>query len=113
MNLLKEIPLFSKGELERALRELSKLRCADMDGLVVEMVKFASALLKEKLLHCFNHTLRSGKFEDSWSHTIFQMLPKTGDLSDIANWRPIAILPILYKIFARLIYNRISSVLFS
>ena len=40
------------------------------------------------------------------------MLPKSGDLTKVSNWRPIAILPILYKIFARLVYNRISPVLF-
>ena len=35
------------------------------------------------------------------------MLPKSGDLKDPSNWRPIAILPILYKIFSRLLYHRL------
>ena len=39
------------------------------------------------------------------------MLPKTGNLCEIANWRPIAILPILYKLFARMVYHRISPTL--
>ena len=34
-----------------------------------------------------------------------------GDLKDASNWRPIAILPILYKIFARLLYQRLQPIL--
>ena len=41
------------------------------------------------------------------------MLPKDGDTTQLKNWRPIAILPIMYKLFARLLYNRISPILFS
>ena len=40
------------------------------------------------------------------------MLPKDGDLSSVSNWRPIAILPVIYKLFARFLYNRISPQLF-
>ena len=40
------------------------------------------------------------------------MLPKDGDSQDVANWRPIVILPILYKLFVRLIYKRVASTLF-
>ena len=41
------------------------------------------------------------------------MLPKDGDTRQLKNWRPIAILPIMYKLFARLLYNRISPTLFN
>ena len=39
------------------------------------------------------------------------MLPKSGDLGNAGNWRPIAILPILYKIFSRMIYHRLQPTL--
>ena len=35
------------------------------------------------------------------------MLPKTGDLKQVSNRRPIAILPILYNLFARMVCLRI------
>ena len=40
------------------------------------------------------------------------MLPKDGDLKELCNWRPIALLPIFYKIFSKLVYNCISNHLF-
>ena len=44
--------------------------------------------------------------DGSWKETVFTMVPKSGDLTDPANWRPIAILKNCYKVFARIIYNR-------
>ena len=35
------------------------------------------------------------------------MLPKSGDLKDSGNWRIILILPILYQIFSKMLYNRL------
>ena len=75
------------------------------------MIKYGSLFLKEELLRCFNNAMKTGVFDESWHYTIFQMIPKTGDLSKISNWRPIAILPVLYKLFSRLIYNRIAPIL--
>ena len=69
--------------------------------------------MKYEIKFHFNIMLSSGDFEPSWHMTIFRMLPKDGDLSKESNWRPIAILPILYKAFARLLYNRISPPLLS
>ena len=39
------------------------------------------------------------------------MLPNTCDLSNVDNWRPIAILPILYKLFNRLVFALIFPIL--
>ena len=39
------------------------------------------------------------------------MLPKNGGLNCASNWRPIAILPILYKIFAKMLYYRLYPIL--
>ena len=40
------------------------------------------------------------------------MMPKDGDTTQMKNWRPIAILPIMYKLLARLVYNRNALTLF-
>ena len=85
-------------ELETALKALSNMRCADEEEIVAEMVKHSSAQFKDELLRCFNESLHSGLFDETWYYTCFQMLPKSGDLTQTSNWRPIAILPIFYKI---------------
>ena len=48
---------------------------------------------------------------DSWRTSLFCMLPKSGDMSLPENYRPIAILQVFYKIFSRMIYNRLLPIL--
>ena len=94
------------------MQGIVNLKGADEHGIVIEMVKHATRTFKESLVSLFNKTLLDASFEDSWYTTILQMLSKDGDLNELTNWRPIAILPIFYKIYAKLIYNGISPQLF-
>ena len=113
VDVLRQIPDFTIDELDVALKKMSNLKCENANGMVAEMLKHGSLLMREEILKCFNDIPKSGVIEESWAHIIFQMLPKSGDLQDIGNWRPIAILPILYKLIARMVYHRIGPMLIS
>ena len=86
-------------------------RGADKTRVVVEMVKHGGPVLHQKVLEYFNEILLTGRVPENWHITIFTMLPKSGDFTKVSNWRPIAILPILYKLFAKMLYYRLSSIL--
>eukprot|EP00973_Karenia_brevis_P062155 8644362-Karenia_brevis.AAC.1 len=98
-------------EFQAALMSMKHNKAADTDNVVVEMIQFGSTLLHESILNEFNKALHSGDFEDSWHTTLFIMLPKTGNLEEVGNWRPIAVLPILYKVFSKMLFNRIYNIL--
>ena len=74
-------------------------------GVTAEMIKYSSDKMKIEILKNFNLVVHSGVFPENRHHTIFQMLPKEGDVTQVKNWWPIAILPIMYKLFARLLYT--------
>ena len=59
----------------------------------------------------FNKIFSDWTFDESWHDTILQMLSKDGHLKKLSNWPPIAVLPIFYKVFAKLIYGKKSLVL--
>ena len=105
------VPPFTLQELGTVLRDLHYGRAADADGMVAGMFKYSNIPLQECLLNMYNSMLASGSFETSWQHTLFTMLPKPGDSSQPNNWRPIAVLKITYKIFSRLLYNRLRVVM--
>ena len=86
-------------------------RCADKQGLVVEMLKHGGEELHIKLLDLYNAVLDEGRSPLNWHCIVFSMLPKSGDLSQAGNWRPIAILPILYRLFSRMVYTRLLPIL--
>ena len=82
-----------------------------MAHIIIEMIKHVGSFFLEVLLQMYNSILEIGNTPQNWHVTIFRMLPTIGDLSDVNNWRPIVVLPILYKIFSKLIYARISPIL--
>ena len=94
------VPLFILQELATVLRDLHYGKAADADGMVAEMLKYSNILLQKCLLNICNSMLASGSLETSWQHTLFTMLRKPGDSSPPNNWRPIAVLKIICKIFS-------------
>lgn len=94
LDILAAIPRFSLLELDEALKKLPNMRCVNEQDIVGEMVKYPSIRLKTELLRCFNDSVHSGRFDENWYHACFQMLPKSGDLTQVSNWCPVAILPI-------------------
>jgi len=90
---------------------MANARCPDESGVVAEMIKYGSDMLHQSVADTYNHMLQQGVFEPDWYHTIFTMLPKSGDLSDPGNWRPIAVLRTLYKLMSRMLLHRLQPIL--
>ena len=79
---------------------------------MVEMIKHANIVFKEDLLKKMNQGFQKLSFDESWHIAILQMIPKDGDSKELPNLHSIALLLLLYKIFSKLVYHRISSHLF-
>ena len=82
-------------------------RCSDCLGVTIEMVKHGHHRLHQVLLTLLNSCIEHGCIDDHWNYIVFSMIPKQGDLSLPSNWRPIAILPIFYELFSRMLHNRL------
>ena len=102
-----DVPSIQFWELEKALKQMARGNCRDRAGGSLEMLLHGGDALPCCLLGMYNSMIRNDEFDSSWKETVFVMLPKTGDLDDPANWRLIAVLRVCYKLFARIIYNRI------
>ena len=98
---------FDIEELRTGLRKLALNKWSDDHGFVANMLKYGSDSLHDCILRCFNEMLSTSSFPQDWHRTIFKMLPKTSDSSNVDNWWPIAILSISYKLFNRLLFARI------
>ena len=108
---IREIPRFTIDELQEVLNKLKDRKVEDTSHIIIEMIKHAGLPFLEVLLQMYNSILETGNTPPNWHVIIFRMLPKNGDLTDVNNWRPIAVLPILYKIFSKLVYSRIHQIL--
>ncbi|KAG0739794.1 hypothetical protein G6F16_011736 [Rhizopus arrhizus] len=56
----------------------------------------------------YDDALNKGIFPPSWKEIRIRLLPKKGDLTDLKNWRPIALINCDAKIFSRLLTHRMA-----
>ena len=99
--------LFSRDKVSQR-EAMFKMQCgrgADGDGLVLELFKYGPPCLHACLVRIENEILCTGRFDSSWRHTLFTMVPKSGDLQQTKNWRPITILKITCTIFAKMLHD--------
>ena len=106
------IPLFTREEIRCALKSLKSGKCADSNGVLAEMLKAGGDQLVTVLLHVFNKIV-TGTFEppDMWAKSVITVLFKSGAPHLPENHRPVTILLLLYKLFARLLYLRLAPLL--
>ena len=88
---------------------MRKGRCADKDGVCLEMFLHSGNGSLQQLLVCLNEVLVHDTIPSSWCDTFFSLLHKGGCVDDPNNWRPVAILSITYKIFARIVTRSLTN----
>ena len=104
----KDVVPFSKEELVVAIKKLKNNKCKDTSGVVGEMFKHAGPQLREILLDLYNEVLKGSETPpQKWKESVVRVLYKSGPSNAAANYRPITIIPLLYKLFAILLLNRI------
>ena len=92
---------------------LDQIKCLDTgkssghDGLSPRMLKEAGHTIVQPLSLLFNMSIKDGKFPKSWKKANVIPIHKKGDKDDINNYRPVSVLPIVSKIFERIIFKHV------
>ena len=82
-------------------------KAAGNDGIVGEMLKISKYVLIPHLFILFNNILESGIYPNGWCETILCPLHKNGSVNEVGNYRGISILPVLSKVFTKILNNRL------
>ena len=106
------IPSVTAAEIGDHVTKLKKGKAADSKGIVAEMFKVGGEYLKQVLADVFTSILVHGdEPPESWRHNCVKVLFKKGDPKLPGNYRPITILPIMYKLFAMVLNRRLEAFL--
>ena len=99
---LKRNPREMKGRTR-----LESGKAAGHNSEVLELLKTDLEERTKELTKLFNKVKEEGVEPKSWSRGLIVKLPKKGNLHECTNWRGITLLPVISKIFGRVLISRI------
>ena len=98
---------FRSSEVKHLLLDLDPYGGTDPLGMFPLFLKRTADVLAPRLSVVFRRLIRLGSFPACWRQVNVTPIPKGPSSSSVANYRPISITPVLYKVFERLVAVRL------
>ncbi|KAK6725448.1 hypothetical protein RB195_004028 [Necator americanus] len=105
------IPEVLPSEIRHAIMSAKNRTAPGSDRIRREQLKNLPPLLINTLAMLFTRYLLECKVPKQWKTSKTVLLYKKGDPHDIGNYRQICLLSVIYKLFTRVVLNRIEKVL--
>ena len=106
-----ELPDILKDEVEEAINFLKSNKAPGEDGIINEYLKWGKKELITPITNLFNKILMTEKIPQQWQTSTIILLHKKGNRDDLNNYRPISLMPNMYKLFTKILTNRITKIM--
>ena len=108
--------LFSFTEVTRELikKQLDSLdvkKATGLDKISPQFLRDAAPIACARLADIFNNSMLKGKIPQSWKNAKVTPIFKAGDPTNVSNYRPISVIPVIMKVFERIVHNQLSTYL--
>ena len=77
------------------------------DCIANHFLKIGLPIISDSLCDIFNLSIATGVFPDCWKIARVAPIFKSGQTEDRSNYRPISVLPVLSRIFEKIIFNQL------
>ncbi|EFO97547.1 hypothetical protein CRE_26029, partial [Caenorhabditis remanei] len=101
------LPPFLPEEIQHSLNSFQNGKAAGEDKISADFLKSCHFTVHKLLAKRFSRYLKEGKVPTKWKSSKTTLIFKKGDKENLENYRPICLLPVLYKVFTKCILNRI------
>ena len=101
-----EFAELTRDEIIKYVKEIDVSKDSCIPGITTTVLKDAFLKLTDKLFKLFNSSMTLGVFPRKWAIGYVNILPKSGDLQDPSNWRPITQTCVPAKIMEKVIHKR-------
>ena len=95
------------SEIQCAIKKLTLNKAGGIDGITGEFYRCTTHEILPFLLPLFNAIFKGNQFPESWRVSVITPIHKSGSKSEPENYRGISVTPVMYKIFARVINERL------
>ena len=97
--------------MEDAIVHLRNNRIPRNDVILNEYLKWGGEKLIEIIPLIFNKIITTEDIPEQWHSSSIILIHKKGNREDLNNYRPISLLPNLYKLFMKILTNRITKIM--
>lgn len=102
---------YQEWEVEVALKQMAPLKAPGLDGMPPLFYQNFWHLVRGDVIHTVLHFLNLGSLPNPLNHTFITLIPKTKNPKSVSEFRPISLCNVLYKIFSKVVANRLKRVL--
>ncbi|CAK8678480.1 unnamed protein product [Clavelina lepadiformis] len=101
----------SNAEIQNVVKTLANGKSPGPDGLSGEFYKTCWNIIGDKMSEIFKHWFKEKKIPKEIKKGAITLIYKKGDDADLDNYRPITLLNLDYKIYTKILANRIRETL--
>ena len=98
-------------EIQLLIKNLKMKSNSSPNDIPYKFLKIANCIVSEWLSKLFNKCMTTGEFPDSWKIATITPIPKVHSPRSPSEYRPISVLPVLSKLFEKVLYHRVYSYL--
>ena len=96
-------PIILPTEVEAWIKELDHSNAPGEDSITGCVLQDGREAVVNLLTQLFNKCLQLHQVPKTWQNAVMILLHKKGNMWDIKNYRPISLLPIIYKMFSHIL----------
>ena len=97
----------NEGDIHQAVSRIKAKKSFGNDNISGYFLKIALPYISRILMLIFNTSIETSTFPVSWKIARVTPIYKEGDKSERSNYRPISVLPVLSRLFEKLIYDQL------
>ena len=105
------IPPIAEADVVGYLLKIDSNKSTGVDGISSRMLKLAASIIAPSITKLINLSFSLNVFPSRWKTAKVTPIFKSGDPTDVTNYRSISVLPILSKIAERHVHNALYSFL--
>ena len=106
--LMKE---FTELEVKEALNQMAPLKAPGPDGMPPLFYRHFWAMMQHDVTSAILSWLNSGTLPKPINHTLITFIPKIANPEHVSEFRPISLCNVLYKIYSKVLANRLKNFL--
>ena len=94
-------------EVRAAFAKIKTAKSFGIDNISSYFLKLALRFIENSLAFLFNTSIETSQFPDSWKVARVTPIFKEGDKTEKSNYRPISVLPVISRLFEKLVFDQL------